>query len=53
MFYYGYIASVGPMAILLSRLNIKYAGGTIITLWGLTAILTVVCHDCEYAWDHS
>lgn len=47
MFYYGYIASVLPMALILSRVNIKYAAGTVITLWGLTAILTVVVRDCE------
>jgi len=48
MFYYGYIASILPLSIILARLNIKYAAGTIITVWGVIAILTVVCRDCEF-----
>jgi hypothetical protein len=47
MFYYGYIASVLPMALFLARVNIKYAAGTVVVLWGVTALLTVVCRDCE------
>lgn len=41
-FYYGYIVAVLPGALLFARLNLRYAAGTVITLWGLVALLTVV-----------
>lgn len=44
-FYYGYIVAVLPGALLFARLNLRYAAGTVITLWGLVAILTVVVTD--------
>lgn len=44
-FYYGYIAAVLPGALLFARLNLRWAAGTVVVLWGLVAILTVVVAD--------
>ncbi|BGP17937.1 hypothetical protein JCM10213_003945 [Rhodosporidiobolus nylandii] len=46
-FYYGYIAMVLPFAILLQRVPLVKTLSLLILLWGLTAILTVVCHSYE------
>ncbi|GAA5987464.1 hypothetical protein JCM11641_003837 [Rhodosporidiobolus odoratus] len=44
-FYWGYIAAVLPCALLLQRLPLVKTLSVLILLWGITAILTVVCHS--------
>ncbi|KAL1405363.1 hypothetical protein Q8F55_008994 [Vanrija albida] len=44
-FYYGYIVAVLPVALVLTRLNLRYAAAAAVVTWGLVAILTVVCHN--------
>ncbi|GAA5991234.1 hypothetical protein JCM11641_004028 [Rhodosporidiobolus odoratus] len=46
-FYYSYIVAVLPFAILLQRMPLVKTLSLIIFLWGITAILTVVCHSYE------
>lgn len=46
-FYYGYIVAVLPMALLFARLNLRYAAGTVVVIWGVVAMLTVVCHSYQ------
>lgn len=41
-FYYGYVASVIPMALLAQRLKVAYFLGSCIFLWGVIVILTPV-----------
>ncbi|GAA5822235.1 hypothetical protein JCM11251_006271 [Rhodosporidiobolus azoricus] len=46
-FYWGYIVAVLPFALLLQRLPLAKTLSVLILVWGLTAILTVVCHSYE------
>lgn len=47
MFYYGYIVAVLPFALVFARVNLRFAAGIVVTIWGVVAMLTVVCHDRE------
>ncbi|KAL7423621.1 hypothetical protein Q5752_001202 [Cryptotrichosporon argae] len=42
-FYYGYIVAVLPIALILARLNLRYAAGGAVTIWGVVCMLSVVC----------
>lgn len=44
-FYYGYIVAVLPMALLFARLPLAKTAAVLVLLWGLTCLLTVVCHN--------
>ncbi|GAA5856058.1 hypothetical protein JCM8547_002960 [Rhodosporidiobolus lusitaniae] len=46
-FYWGYIIAVLPFALLLQRMPLARTLSILILLWGITAILTVVCHSYE------
>ncbi|GAA6019306.1 hypothetical protein JCM10207_001255 [Rhodosporidiobolus poonsookiae] len=46
-FYWGYIVAVLPFALLLQRVPLAKTLSLLILLWGITAILTVVCHSYE------
>ncbi|WVQ82802.1 hypothetical protein IAT38_004934 [Cryptococcus sp. DSM 104549] len=42
-FYYGYIVAVLPMGLLFARVPLAKAASACVLIWGLVAILTVVC----------
>ncbi|KAM0755064.1 MFS general substrate transporter [Meredithblackwellia eburnea MCA 4105] len=44
-FYWGYIIAVLPFALVLQRLPLAKTLSVLIFLWGVTVMLTVVCHD--------
>ncbi|BGP49813.1 hypothetical protein JCM10450v2_005718 [Rhodotorula kratochvilovae] len=46
-FYWGYIVAVLPFAILLQRLPLAKTLSVCIFLWGITALLTIVCTSYE------
>ena len=44
-FYYGYIVSVLPIALLVQRLPIVKTLSAFIFVWGVVCLLTIVVHD--------